>query len=82
MEKQYRRGEIPLLTRGQYVGLVCDVLELLPPSMVIQRMHADAPADVLVAPDWCLDKSGVLDDIRGELVRRDSWQGKARIVAG
>lgn len=77
MELQHRRGEIPLLSRGEYVGLVCDVLELLPPTMTIQRMHADAPADVLVAPDWCLDKSGVLNDIREELVRRDTWQGKA-----
>jgi radical SAM protein (TIGR01212 family) len=77
MEQQYRRGEIELLARQQYVSLVCDVLELLPPSIVIQRMHADAPADVLVAPDWCLDKSGVLSDIRNELVRRDTWQGKA-----
>jgi hypothetical protein len=77
MERQYRRGEVPLLSREQYVGLVCDVLELLPTKMVIQRMHADAPADVLVAPDWCLDKSGVLDDIRRELTSRDTWQGKA-----
>jgi radical SAM protein (TIGR01212 family) len=78
MERQFRRGEIEMLGRRQYVELVCDVLELLPPAMVIQRMHADAPADVLVAPDWCLDKSGVLAEIRETLVRRDSWQGKAR----
>jgi len=78
MARQYERGEIPLLSREEYVSLVCDVIELLPPEMVIQRMHADAPADVLIAPQWCLDKSGVLNDIRSELVRRDSWQGKAR----
>ena len=78
MERQFRRGDISLLSREAYVQWVCDVLELLPPSMVIQRMHADAPADVLVAPDWCLDKTGVLDDIRAELERRDSWQGKSR----
>lgn len=76
MARQYERGEIALLNRDEYVELVCDVLELLPPNVVIQRMHADAPADVLVAPQWCLDKSGVLADIRRQLVRRDSWQGK------
>ncbi len=78
MERQYQRGEVRLLSREEYVGLVCDVLEILPPSMVIQRMHADAPPDILVGPEWCLDKSGVLNDIRAELVRRDSWQGKGR----
>lgn len=78
LERQYRRGEVSLLARDEYARLVCDVLELLPPACVIQRMHADAPADVLVAPDWCLDKAGVLNDIRDELIRRDSWQGKHR----
>ena len=77
MERQYRRGEIELLSRGAFVDLVCGVLEVLPPQMVIQRMHADAPPDVLVAPDWCLDKSNILAEIRSELVRRDTWQGKA-----
>lgn len=73
---QYHRGEVPLLERDEFVGLVCDVLEKLPPRVVVQRMHADAPPDVLVAPQWCLDKAGILDDIRAELARRDSWQGK------
>ncbi len=77
MERQYRQGEVTLLSRPAYVELVADVLEVLPPTVVIQRMHADAPRDLLVAPDWCLDKAGVLDDIRREQVRRDSWQGKA-----
>ncbi len=78
MERQFRKGEVPLLSREAYVGLVCDMLEVVPPTVVIQRMHADAPADVLVAPEWCLDKAGVLNDIRAELLRRDSWQGKQR----
>ncbi len=77
LEADYRRGNLRLLSQEEYVRLVADVLELLPPHVVIQRMHADAPADVLVAPDWCLDKARVLDDIRQELVRRDTWQGRA-----
>lgn len=76
MAQQYGRGEIALLTREGFVGLVAEVLELLPPHVVIQRMHADAPTEVLVAPAWCLDKAGVLADIRAEQARRDSWQGK------
>lgn len=77
MARQYAQGEIRLLERDEYVSLVCDMLEQLPPTVAIQRMHADAPRDVLVAPDWCLNKAGILDDIRREQRRRDSWQGKA-----
>lgn len=76
MAVQYERGEITLLERDEYVGLVCDALERLPANVVVQRMHADAPADVLVAPAWALDKAGILIQIRNELVRRDTWQGK------
>ncbi len=75
---QYSRGEIRLLQRSEYAELVCDVLERLPARVVIQRMHADAPADVLVAPQWCLDKPGVLAEINAALARRDTWQGRLR----
>ena len=77
MARQYAAGQINLLSREEFVERVVDVLELLPPNIVIQRMHADAPPDVLIAPQWCLDKSGILDDIRQGQLRRDSWQGKA-----
>jgi hypothetical protein len=43
--------------------------------MVIQRLSGDAPPDYLVAPLWCLDKPALLDAIRAELDRRDTWQG-------
>lgn len=77
MAAQYRRGEISLFSREAFVEAVCDMLEVLPPEVVIQRMHADAPPDLLVAPAWCLDKRGILNDIREALARRDTWQGKA-----
>ncbi len=76
MERQYERGEIAMLQRPEFIGLVVDVLEMLRPEVVIQRMHADAPPDVLLAPRWCLDKAGVLSDIKQELLRRNTWQGK------
>lgn len=77
MERQYHGGELVILERPQFVSLVVDVLEMLRPEVVIQRMHADAPPDVLIAPNWCLDKSGVLKDIKEELRQRNSWQGKS-----
>src|SRR5207249_2698699 len=69
-------GEVRMLGRAEYVEVVCDFLERLPPEMVIQRLNGDAPPDYLVAPDWCLDKPGLLREIEAELERRDSWQGK------
>jgi radical SAM protein (TIGR01212 family) len=76
MEKMFRDGEVRMLERDEYVQVVCDFLERLPPAMVIDRLNGDAPPDYLVAPAWCLDKPGLLRAIHSELERRDGWQGK------
>src|SRR5262249_40822161 len=76
MEAMYRAGEVRMLELDEYVGLVCDFVERLPPSMVMQRLSGDAPPDYLIAPAWCADKPRLLREIHAELERRDSWQGK------
>jgi radical SAM protein (TIGR01212 family) len=76
LEKQHAEGTARMLDREEYVGLVADFLERLPSSCVIHRLTGDAPKDYLVAPQWCLDKAGLLHDIDNELTRRNSWQGK------
>lgn len=75
IEAPYREGAIPLLSQEEYVALVCDFLELLPPDMVIQRLTGEAPRVNLLAPLWALDKHAVLDAINAELERRGSRQG-------
>jgi uncharacterized protein len=79
MEAMYSRGEVPMLERQDYVRIVCDFLERLPPEMVIHRLSGDAPPDYLIAPLWCADKPALLRAIQQELLRRDSWQGKRHL---
>jgi radical SAM protein (TIGR01212 family) len=81
LEGMYQRGEVRMLERDEYVGVVCDFLERLPASMVIDRLSGDAPPDYLVAPLWCLDKPALLRAIHAELERRDSWQGKKAVIS-
>jgi radical SAM protein (TIGR01212 family) len=76
LEDQYKAGRVRLFELAEYVGVVCDFLERLPPEMVIHRLSGDAPPDYLVAPVWCLDKPALLRAIDAELARRDSWQGR------
>jgi radical SAM protein (TIGR01212 family) len=76
LEGMYHAGEVRLLELDEYVSVVCDFLERLPPHMVIHRLNGDAPPDYLVAPAWCLDKPELLRRIDAELARRDSWQGR------
>lgn len=78
--QQLERGEFSLLSREEYVDIVCDQLELLPPEMVVQRLTGDGDKSILVGPMWSTDKRRVLNEIDKELVRRDSWQGKKLLV--
>ena len=74
-EKMYRRGEIIPLEREEYIGVVCDQLELLPPTVAIGRLTGDGDKRTLVAPLWSRDKRSVLNGIDRELRLRDSFQG-------
>jgi len=73
----YARGEVRLLDRDEYVGLVCDFLERLRPEISIQRLTGDGGRDHLIAPLWSLRKFEVLNAIDYELERRGSRQGSA-----
>jgi radical SAM protein (TIGR01212 family) len=76
LASQVRSGEVKLQGRQEYVQSLVDTLEVLHPHTVIQRLGGDAPAEYFVAPDWCLDKSGLRRAIDHELQRRHTWQGR------
>jgi hypothetical protein len=76
LAEQVARGQVQLISRSDYVRTLVDVLEVLPPTMVVERVSGDAPPDYLVGPAWCLDKPGVLRAVNAELLRRDTWQGR------
>lgn len=76
MVKQYEAGLLRFLEMDEYVKLIVDTLEFLPPEMIVHRLTGDAPRDLLIGPMWSLKKWEVLNAIDAELKRRDSWQGK------
>lgn len=76
MVKQYEAGLLRFLEQDEYVKLIVDSLELLPPDMIVHRLTGDAPRDLLIGPMWSLRKWEVLNAIDAELTLRDSWQGK------
>lgn len=76
LEATYRQGGFRLLTQEEYVRLVVDILEILPPHVVVHRLTGDSPRETLIGPEWSLKKWEVLNSIDAELLRRDTWQGK------
>ncbi|QTD43236.1 TIGR01212 family radical SAM protein [Sporosarcina sp. Te-1] len=76
MVKQYEKGLLTFLEKDDYIRLVVDQLEILPPEMIIHRITGDGPIDLMIGPMWSATKWDVLNGIDKELERRDSWQGK------
>jgi len=76
MVKQHEEGLVRFLEMDEYVKLIVDSLEMLPPEMVVHRLTGDAPRNLLIGPMWSLRKWEVLNAIDAELKRRDTWQGK------
>ena len=76
LAEMYERGEFPAMELDEYVSLICDQLEMIPPDVIIQRLTGDGAKDDLIAPLWSLKKFCVLNEIDKEMRRRDSFQGK------
>jgi len=71
----YEEGRIKMMDKEEYVSTVCDILEILPPEVTIQRLTADGYKDIYLAPQWGINKMDVLNSIEKELEKRDSYQG-------
>jgi len=76
MVKQYEKGQLEFLEKQEYIDLVADQLEILPPEMIVHRITGDGPIELMIGPMWSVTKWEVLNGIDKELERRDSWQGK------
>jgi len=72
---EFRRGEAKPPTEEEFVLSAADFLELTPPTVVVQRLSADALGSTLVAPEWCRNKQRVIRLIEKELGRRGTRQG-------
>ena len=72
----HQSGIYRCLTRDEYVSLVSELLTLLPPDMIIQRLTGDPHPDELVAPLWALDKRESLAAIHEYMAARGLFQGK------
>ncbi|MDD2377233.1 MAG: TIGR01212 family radical SAM protein [Bacilli bacterium] len=72
----YQKEKFHLLTKDEYIDIVCEQLELLNPKIVIHRITGDPAIKDLVEPKWLIKKTILLNDIDKELVRRNTYQGK------
>lgn len=75
LEYLYIKKPFHILTKAEYIDIVCTQLEYLRPEIVINRITGDPKIEDLIEPKWLIKKFCVLNDIDKELVKRDIYQG-------
>ena len=75
----YLGEEYTPLGKEEYVEMVADAIEQLPPDTVIARLTGDGMSDELLAPEWSRRKVSVINDIDKLLYGRNTFQGKLYI---
>ncbi|MBO5278159.1 MAG: TIGR01212 family radical SAM protein [Lachnospiraceae bacterium] len=72
----YREGHFQVLTLEEYLDILIDAVEALPPDVVIHRLTGDGPEQLLIAPLWSLQKWHTLNSILEEMKKRGAYQGR------
>lgn len=71
----YNKEHFKLITRDEYIDIVCDQLEYLREDIVVNRITGDPKVSDLIEPDWLIKKVTILNDIDKEMTKRNSYQG-------
>lgn len=71
----YEKNPFSLLSKEEYIDIVCEQLTYLKENIVIHRLTGDPNKEELVAPFWLIKKFVVLNDIDKEMKKRELYQG-------
>ncbi|MCI8331040.1 MAG: TIGR01212 family radical SAM protein [Bacilli bacterium] len=75
LETLYNVKPFHILSKDEYIDIVCEQLEFLNENMVIMRITGDPLKEDIIEPRWLLKKFVVLNDIDKEMRKRDIFQG-------
>lgn len=75
LNKLYEEKKYKPITYEEYMSNLTYIITHINPEIIIHRISADPPKDLLVAPEWCLHKKWVLNGLDKLLKEADLYQG-------
>ena len=75
LAKLYEKEKFKVLTRDEYIDIVCTQLEYLREDIVVNRITGDPMVSDLIEPKWLTNKTTILNDIDKLMKQRDTYQG-------
>lgn len=79
LAKLYEKEKFKVLSREEYIDIVCTQLEYLREDIVVNRITGDPMATELIEPSWLTNKTTILNDIDKLMKQRDTYQGNKYI---
>ncbi len=79
MGVKYKREPFKLFTLPEYADFLCELLPLVRPDVVIQRLFGLSDLDLLIAPNWQLKKSEIQHYLDKTIADRGVVQGSSFI---
>ena len=71
----YSKEPFYLMNMEQYCEIVCDILEILPPECIIQRIAGTGYSETTLYPKWVNRRFEILNLIDKIMLQRNSFQG-------
>ena len=71
----YLNKPFHILTKEEYIDILCEQLELLNENIVIERISADPDPKELIEPSWVIKKFDVMNTLDKEMKKRNIYQG-------
>ena len=75
LAKMYKEKPIRLLSKDEYIDIVCKQLRILKPSIIVHRLTGDPKKEDLIEPIWALKKIDILNGIVKKLKKDKAYQG-------
>ena len=75
LNKLYEENKYKPITYEEYMSNLTYIITHINPEIIIHRISADPPKDLLVAPEWCLHKKWVLNVFDKILNEQNLFQG-------
>ena len=75
LNKLYEGNKYKPITYEEYMSNLTYIITHINPEIIVHRISADPPKDLLVAPEWCLHKKWVLNGLDKLLKESDLHQG-------
>ncbi len=75
LAEMYREGPFYTFTYDEYLDFLVDFIKRLSPDIVLQRLFALSPDNILIAPNWGKSRQEIIRDIEERFTERNAVQG-------